>query len=207
MGRAGLVKIVAEESVSAGTRRITALTGKAALDYVKQEEAALAEVASALRVPPGQAAARVLALLDEVKALKKQSTLRKADSAPRLSPDDLLASAISVGDARVIAQAIENTSPDDLRQLIDVLRRKAGTNLAVLLASSIDGKVALAAGVTPDLVALGLHAGNWLKEVAPAVGGGGGGRPDMAQAGGKDPSKIPEALARAIEAARAKLGG
>ena len=94
-----------------------------------------------------------------------------------------------------------------MRQLIDVLRRKAeGVGLAALLASSTEGKVALAAGATPDVVALGLHAGNWLKAVAPVVGGGGGGRPDMAQAGGKDPARIPDALEKAVETAHAQLG-
>ena len=103
-----------------------------------------------------------------------------------------------MADFRVIAQNIEAAAPDELRQLIDVLRRKAGNLLAVLLTSTADGKVHLAAGLTPDLVARGLHAGAWLKEVAPIVGGGGGGRPDLAQAGGKDPSKIPDALIRAV---------
>jgi alanyl-tRNA synthetase len=141
-----------------------------------------------------------------VKTLKKQAGQRKADTGSKLSPDDLIASAVSVGDARIIAQSIDGASPDDLRQLIDVLRRKAGASLAILLASSAEGKVSLAAGLTPDLIARGLHAGNWLKEIAPIVGGGGGGRPDMAQAGGKDPAKIPAALEKAVDAAKAKLG-
>ena len=206
VGQVGLVKIIGEESVAAGTRRITALTGQAALDYVRQEEAALNEVAAALRVPPSGVAARVAALLDEIKTLKKQASQRKVETAPKLAPDDLIAEAIEIGGAKVIARSIEGASPDDLRQLIDVLRRKQATGMAVLLASSTEGKVSLAAGVTPDLVAKGLHAGNWLKEVAPIVGGGGGGRPDMAQAGGKDPAKIDEALARAVEVAKMKLG-
>ena len=164
------------------------------------------EVASALRVPPSGVAARVAALLDEIKTLKKQASQRKVETAPKLAPDDLIAEAIEIGGAKVIARSIEGASPDELRQLIDVLRRKQATGMAVLLASSTEGKVSLAAGVTPDLVAKGLHAGNWLKEVAPIVGGGGGGRPDMAQAGGKDPAKIDEALARAVEVAKMKLG-
>ena len=105
------------------------------------------------------------------------------------------------------AAAGDSASPDELRQLIDVLRRKQGTNLAVLLVSTAEGKVQLAAGLTPDVIAKGLHSGNWLKEVAPVVGGGGGGRPDMAQAGGKDPSKVGEALKQAVEVVRAKIGG
>ncbi len=91
--------------------------------------------------------------------------------------------------------------------MIDVLRRKSPAKLAVLLATAAEGKVHLAAGLTPDLIASGLHAGNWLKEVAPVVGGGGGGRPDLAQAGGKNPDAIPAALERAREFLQGKLGG
>ena len=81
-------------------------------------------------------------------------------------------------------------TPDEMRQLVDVLRRKQETGLAVLLITAADGKVQLVAGLSKDLIERGLHAGNWLKEVAPVVGGGGGGRPDLAQAGGKSPEKI-----------------
>ena len=206
VGKIGLFKILAEESVSAGTRRITALTGKAALDFVRQAEEALAEVATTLKVPTSQVADRVAALTEEVKTLKKQAIQKRAETAPRQSPDELLANATVLGDVKVVAEMIEAASPDDLRQLIDVLRRKAGTGLAVLLASSSDGKVLLAAGLTPDLVDRGLHSGQWLKDVAPVVGGGGGGRPDLAQAGGKDPSQIPAALDKAIAFIRAKSG-
>ena len=102
----------------------------------------------------------------------------------------------------MVIQALEDHSPDELRQLIDVLRRKTPNGLAVLLMTAADGKVQLAAGLSPDLVARGLHAGNWLKEVAPIVGGGGGGRPDLAQAGGKNPEKIPDALEQALNRSR-----
>ncbi len=206
VGQVGLFKVVAEESVSAGTRRITALTGKAALEHVRREEQALADVAAALKVPPGMVGERVAALLEEVKALKKEAGRRKADATPATAPDDLIASATEVGPARVVAASLGSASPDDLRQLVDVLRRKSPAGLAVLLASAVDGKVNLAAGLTPDLIALGLHAGQWLKEVAPIVGGGGGGRPDLAQAGGRQPDRIPAALDRALAFLQEKLG-
>jgi alanyl-tRNA synthetase len=157
-------------------------------------------------VPTHLAVDRVAALVEEVKSLKKQATQRKAEAAPRTSADDLIASATEVGDAKVIALALGSESADDLRQLIDVLRRKQLVGLAVLLASVIDGKVNLAAGLTPDLIARGLNAGQWLKAVAPIVGGGGGGRPDLAQAGGKRPDQVSRALEKAIEFAREKLG-
>jgi alanyl-tRNA synthetase len=207
VGQVGLFKVIGEESVSAGTRRITALTGKAALELIRQEEQALAEIAGALKVPAHLATDRVLALIEEVKTLKKEATRRKLDVAPKTSSDDLLASASSVGNAKVVAASVESASPDDLRQLIDVLRRKEPAGLAVLLASSVDGKVNLAAGLTPDLIARGLNAGLWLKAVAPIVGGGGGGRPDLAQAGGKLPDQIPAALEKALAFVLEKLGG
>jgi alanyl-tRNA synthetase len=206
VGQIGLFKIVGEESVAAGTRRITALTGQAALDLVRQEEDLLGAVASALRVPPALVGERVAALLEEVKALKKQAAQRKTDPGAKVTPDDLLDAAATVGEASVVTRAVEAATPDDLRQLIDILRRKAGAKLAVLLATVADGKVHLAAGLTPDLIALGLHAGQWLKEVAPVVGGGGGGRPDLAQAGGKNPENVPAALERALEFLKTKLG-
>ncbi len=206
VGQIGLFKIVGEESVSAGTRRITALTGRAALEYLRSQEDELQNAAAALKVPTGGLADRVVALAEELKTLKKQLTQRKAEAAPRTAPDDLLATAQAVGDLKVITAAIDGASADELRQLADVLRRKAGTNLAVLLASVADGKVVLIAGLTPDAVARGLHAGQWLKEVAPVVGGGGGGKPDLAQAGGKDPAKIPAALEQALISIQARIG-
>jgi alanyl-tRNA synthetase len=207
VGKVGLFKVIGEESVSAGTRRITALTGQAALDLIRVEEETLAELSATLKVPVPAIADRVAALVEEVKSLKKQLATRKADDTPKVAPDDLLAGATAVGDAHVIAASLVSSTADEMRQLADVLRRKAPTGLAVLLASAAEGKVTLIAALTPDLVAKGLHAGNWLKEVAPVVGGGGGGRPDLAQAGGKDAAKIPDALARALEVIQSKLGG
>jgi alanyl-tRNA synthetase len=205
VGQVGLVKIVSEESVSAGTRRISALTGKAALEYIRQQEEALGEVAAALKAPINQVSGRVAVLLDEVKTLKKTLSQRKAESAPETSADDLLAQAVTVGDVKIIAAEVGSASMDDMKQRIDVLRRKAGSQLAAVLISNIGGKVNLVAGLTPDLVERNLHAGKWINEVAAVVGGKGGGRPDMAQAGGNDPSKIADALKAAVESLRAKL--
>jgi alanyl-tRNA synthetase len=184
---------------------VTALTGRAAYDYIRQEEEVLGAVAAALKVPPQQAADRVAALLEEVKTLKKQATQRR--ETPKVSADDLIGQAQDIGGAKVVSLSIPGLQPDELRQLIDVARRKAETGLAALLITEADGKVVLAAGLTPDLVDRGLHAGNWLKQVAPVVGGGGGGKPDFAQAGGKKPDQIPQALEKALEVARETLGG
>jgi alanyl-tRNA synthetase len=205
VGQVGLFKIVGEESVAAGIRRITAMTGRAALDYVRQEEEILAELAATLRVPPGLVAERVASLLDEIKSLKKQAAQRRTEGGPRLAADDMLATASAIAGATVVVQAVGAATPDEMRQLIDALRHKQKTRLAVLLASAADGKVQLVAGLSRDLVEAGLHAGNWLKEVAPIVGGGGGGRPDLAQAGGKSPEQIPAAMEKALTTIRARL--
>jgi alanyl-tRNA synthetase len=205
VAQVGLFKIISEESVASGTRRITALVGKAALESVRQEEEVLTYLAAALRVPAGQVSERVASLLEESKALKKQASERRADIRPRISADDLLATAQTIAGITVVVQAVENVSADEMRQLIDVLRRKRETGLAVLLATAIDDRVQLVAGLSRDLIDRGLHAGNWLKHVAPVVGGGGGGRADLAQAGGKSPGQIPAALQKAIETLSAAL--
>jgi alanyl-tRNA synthetase len=205
VGQVGLFKIIGEESVAAGTRRITAITGKSALEFVRQEEDVIAELASSLRVPAVQIGQRVASLLDEIKTLKKQAGERRTEKAQAVSADDLLAGAREIAGTTVVVQSVGSATPDEMRQLIDLLRRKRETRLAVLLASSTDGKVQLVAGLSRDLVEAGLHAGNWLKEVAPIVGGGGGGRPDLASAGGKSPEQIPAAMEKAIQTVSGRL--
>jgi alanyl-tRNA synthetase len=198
----GLVKIVGEESVSAGTRRITALTGAAALAHVQKSEAALAELGGLLRVPPAEVASRAAALVKELRDLKKQLT-----AAPRsggATPEALLADAREQGGARWVVAEVPGAEPGQMRELIDQLRRKASP-IAVLLGSRGEDKVTLVAGVSRDLEARGLHAGQWVAGAAEVVGGRGGGKPDMAQAGGKHPDKLPEALEQARRAIAGKL--
>ncbi len=203
-GQVGVFKVLAEEPVSAGTRRITALTGKAALDYIRQEQQTLAIVAAALKVAPSQARSGW-------RCCSKRTGAQEAGRAAegRGGPEGGARRSAGRADGGRVGPGGRGgdgrEQPDELRQLIDVLRRKSPTGLAVLLASTVDGKVNLAAGFTPDLIATGLHAGQWLKDVAPVVGGGGGGRPDLAQAGGKNPEKIPDALERAVSFLREQM--
>jgi alanyl-tRNA synthetase len=195
-GQVGLVKIVGEESVAAGTRRITALTGPAALEHVQRAEAALAAAAAELRVSPEEVPRRVESLLDEVRQLKKQ--LAAGPRAGAVSADELLdkllAGATEVDDTRLIVAEVPGAGADVLRALIDQLRRKAAPVAVMLGSRQEEGKVMLVAGLSRDVVARGADAVKWIRQAAAVVGGGGGGRADMAQAGGKIPDKLPEAL-------------
>ncbi|MEX0978264.1 MAG: alanine--tRNA ligase, partial [Pirellulales bacterium] len=178
-GQIGLFKITAEESVAAGTRRVTALTGPAALEHVRKQEAALAEAATILRVPSGEVPARVAALAKEVRELKKQLT-----SAPRAggaTAESLLAGARQQAGVKVIVAETPGADANMMRQLIDQLRKTASP-VAVLLGSASDGKVTLVAGISNELQTRGINAGGWIKGAAEVVGGSGGGKPDMAQA-------------------------
>ena len=195
-GQIGLVRIVAEESVSAGTRRISAVTGSRALDRMRQTEQALAEAAGALKVAVAEVPQRIAAVIKELKDLKKA----KPTPVAGVGPEALLAAATEVGGTRIIVADMQGGDAGAMRQAIDLLRRKASP-IAVLLGSVEGDKVTLVAGISKELEARGLSAGTWIRAAAAAVGGKGGGRPDMAQAGGKLVDKLPEALA----AARAEI--
>jgi alanyl-tRNA synthetase len=197
-GQVGLFKILSEEGISTGTRRITAATGLGALERVRQNEHALAEIAGALKAPLAEAPARVVALAKEVRELKKQ--LSNAATSGEVSPEKLLEGATKVGEASFVVAETAGADANVMRQLIDQMRRKASP-IAVLLASTAEGKVTIVAGISRELEALGLHAGNWVGETAQLVGGKGGGKSDMAQAGGKEPEKLPAAL----ESAKASI--
>jgi alanyl-tRNA synthetase len=195
-GQIGLVRIVGEESVSAGTRRITAVTGARALDRFRQAEHTIAEAAGALKVPAGELAHRLAAVVKELRDLKKAKPAAAAGGA---TPDELLAAAVDVGGTRIVVADAKGSDAGAMRQCIDLLRRKASP-IAVLLGSVEADKVTLVAGISRELEDRGLSAGVWIKDAAAIVGGKGGGRPDLAQAGGKLVDKLPEALAAARQA-------
>ena len=260
----GRFEIISEEGVAAGTRRITALTGKKASLHAEQVVRELEQVAASLGVsaidvpeaaaqrasqvrdlkkriasgaelPQPQAepeksvsvpsdidylatraalretarllnvglfdvASRLDALNQEIEQLREQ--LEKLQTRDIVSADGLLELAEEFDGTSGIIQFVQDSNADILRRLIDQLRQKMDS-AAILLATAIeDDKVVLVAGVTPDLVERGVHAGNWVSETARVVGGGGGGRPDMAQAGGRDPAKLDDAL----QLARQQLG-
>jgi alanyl-tRNA synthetase len=173
------------------------------LDSAKAKTA-LREAARLLNVAPFDAPGRVTSMLAEVDDLKRQLTSRA--SAGELSADALLSKAENMNGTTVVVAEAPSASPNLMRQLIDQIRKKASPSAVFLATSEGDNKVVLVAGVSRDLVDRGVSAGNWVRDVAPIVGGGGGGKPDLAQAGGKQPEKLPDALAKAKEIARAMLG-
>ena len=248
-------EIISEEGISAGTRRITALTGRRAAEHAEQTNTALAEAAKLLNCNPADVASSVNQLVEQQRELKKllasggtldaakqassasssdsdelsasqakaaltdaahqlsvaplavperitaikqevdslRSKLEQRASAGPITADGLLEKAETLGDATVVIAEAPTAEANLMRQLIDQIRQKSGS-AAVMLASAGDEKVTLVAGVSKDLQEKGAHAGNWVRPVAQAMDGNGGGRPDMAQAGGKKPEKLGEAL-------------
>ncbi len=203
-GDIGLFSIVAEGGVAAGVRRVEAVTGDNALSYMQDMESALGGVAGTLKVLPGEVHARVHSILDQVRHLERELAALKGKLAAAQG-DDLSAQALDVGSGgvKVLAATIEGADAGALRSTIDKLRDKL-KSAAIVLASVDAGKVTLIAGVTADLTAK-VKAGELVNMVAQQVGGKGGGRPDMAQAGGSEPAKLPEALASVAAWVGAKL--
>ena len=190
-GDIGLFKILGESGVAAGIRRVEAITGKGALAHVQQQEARLAAAAQALKAPVGEIETRIAQLQEAVRAAERELGRMKAKAAASAG-DDLAGTAVDVKGAKVVAATIEGGDAKVLRETVDKLKDKL-KSAAIVLASVADGKVTLIAGVTADLTSK-VKAGELVNQVAQQVGGKGGGRPDMAQAGGTDPAALPQAL-------------
>jgi alanyl-tRNA synthetase len=191
IGDIGVLKIVGEQSVAAGVRRIEAVTGIGALEHYQQQAQILTQVASQLNVGEDAVLATVEKLSQTVKQLEKELEAQKRKGA--LSQlEELVGRAQMVKGVKVIAEQVENVDREGLRQLVDSLRQKLGSGV-VALGMPENGKVALIAGVTKDLTAK-VHAGKLIQALAKQVGGSGGGRPDLAEAGGKDTTGLKTAL-------------
>ncbi len=196
-------KILSESGIAAGVRRIEAITGDGVMAYYRDVENTLNEIATSLKSTPKDCPDRVSALQKEIKELKSEIESLKASQA-KDSVKDIEDSIEEVNGVKVLAARIEGGDMNVLRNLSDELRDKLGDAL-ILLISESNGKVNIVSSATKGAVEKGAHAGNLIKDVAKLVGGGGGGRPDMAQAGGKDPSGIDKALELAWTNAKKQL--
>ncbi len=195
-GDIGLLKITSEAGIAAGVRRVEAVTGDGALDWVRAGETALSRIAGLVRSTRDDAEDKVRQLLDKSKQLEKELQKLKSKLASGQG-GDLAEQAVDIGGIKVLASRVDGADPKSLREAVDRLKQRLGTAV-IVLGSVEDDKVRLVAGVTKDATDR-IKAGALIGEIAQLVGGRGGGRPDMAQAGGSDPSGMEAALARVSE--------
>lgn len=198
IGQIGLFKIISESGVAAGVRRIEALTGKAAYEYTKKQEAVITGAAESLKTDVFDLNAKIVGLLQENKEFKHRlndvrETVAKANS------QKLLSDAKQYGDLNVVSGKVDAADMDELRSIADTICSQLKNGVVILAAAVAADKVNLVVKVSTDAVKKGVHAGKIIKVAAQVTGGNGGGRPNMAQAGGKMPGKIPEAFEKAIE--------
>ena len=196
-GEIGLFKIIAETGVAAGVRRIEALTGFNAINYVEDKQKLLKDACATLKCSEKEITNRISQQFHELKNKDKEISELKS-KLNRGAEDEILNSKQEINGVNVVSYGLEGIDGNSLRDLGDKVRNKIGSGVVVLL-SNCDGKVNLVAMATKDALEKGIHCGNIIREIAKVVNGGGGGRPDMAQAGGKDPSKIKEATSKVYE--------
>ena len=199
-GEIGVFKLQTEGGVAAGVRRVEAVTGEGALDLMRIYEQRLKEIGALLRTGPDDAVERVKRLLQQQRDLEREIDALRGQHGKNQLPE-LLAKKQQVDGATVVVSKVDKLDANQLRELADQVRDKLGSGV-VFLVSAGDTNVSMVASVTKDLTSR-FHAGNIVKQVAPIVGGGGGGRPDFAQAGGKDPSKVDQALDKVRELVKA----
>ncbi|MEW9500523.1 alanine--tRNA ligase [Jeotgalibacillus marinus] len=188
----GLFRIVSEAGIGAGTRRIEAVTGEAAYRYMNEQVNLLRQSAQSLKTNPREIVARIQALQAEVKDVQRENESLHAKMS-NIEASSIIDRVQIIDGVSVLAEKVQVADMNGLRTMADDIKNKLGSGVLVLIAVQGD-KVQIIAGVTKDLIDRGFHAGKLVKEVAIRCGGGGGGRPDMAQAGGKDPQKVEEAL-------------
>ena len=199
----GQFKILAENGVSAGVRRIEAITGDNVRKYYADLEAKAEEAAALLKTTPAELAEHIKKLQEELREVKRENESLKSKAASG-QMGNIMDKVTEVKGVKLLAASVENVDMNGLRDLGDQLKEKLGSGI-LLLASAKDGKVNLVSMATDDVIAKGAHAGNLIKGVAALVGGGGGGRPNMAQAGGKNPDGIPAAVAEAAKVLEGQL--
>ena len=196
-------KIVSEQGIAAGVRRIEALTGVGAMNYYKDIEATLIRAAAAAKSEPSKLADKIQALMEEIKSLQSENQSLK-DKMAKAAAADVMNDVVEANGVKILPVKLSSVDANAMRTLGDDMKQKLGKSV-IIIASDNDGKVSLLVMASDDAVAAGIHAGNIIKQIAPMVGGGGGGRPNMAQAGGKDASGIDAALAAGVETAKNQL--
>ncbi|MRG29762.1 alanine--tRNA ligase [Laceyella tengchongensis] len=202
-GEIGLFKILSESGIGSGTRRIEAVTGRRAYAYLEEQMALLGRAAALLKTKPADVAERIEQLQERNKELARENESLQA-KLNQAAAGELINRVHEVKGVPVLWAQVDANSMDQLRSMVDDLRQKMGQGV-IVLGSNADGKVQIVASVSQDYVKAGLHAGKLVKEVATLCGGGGGGRPDMAQAGGKQPERLPDALNRVDEFVEAQI--
>ncbi len=200
----GLFKIVSESGVAAGIRRIEAIAGPAVLEYLNQRDAVVKDLSDRFKVKAEEIPDRITALQNELKATQKQLDSAKSQLA-LAKADSLLAQAESVGEFKILVAELAGVDPESLKTAAEQLQQKLQEGAVVLGSAPEPGKVSLVAAFSPGVVKKGLQAGKFVGAIAKICGGGGGGRPNLAQAGGRDESKLPEALAEARNQLKASL--
>jgi len=195
-GVIGVLKILGESSVSSGVRRVEAVCGQPGVEAIQSQERQLNTAARMLSTPPDHLVERVQTLLDENKRLAREVAKWKQAAATG-GAVDYMSKVQDVNGVKVLAVEVEGQDADGLRLVLDKLRDQLGSGV-IVLGSAVDGKASLCVGVSKDLTGK-IKAGDIVKQIAPIIGGGGGGRPDMAQAGGKEVDKLTEALEKVAE--------
>ena len=202
-GKIAAFKIVSETGIAAGVRRIEALTSQAVFKYYDQLEELLSQSAKTVKSVPSELPEKLTHLMAELKALQSENESLKSKAA-KDALGDVMDQVTEVNGVKHLAVSVENVDMQELRNLGDQLKEKIGEGV-IVLASAKDGKVSLIAMATDAAMKQGAHAGNLIKAIAGKVGGGGGGRPNMAQAGGKNPNGIAEAIAESKEVLKQQL--
>jgi alanyl-tRNA synthetase len=203
-GELGFVTVTSESAIAAGVRRLEAVSGLPFLDRYREEQSLLARLTEVLSCSRLELEKKTVAILEQQKALEKKLRAAQQAKATNLA-DELLRGQKKVGDVPVIVKALDDGGPEQLRLLADGL--KGSFRGVAVLGATKGGKVSLLVYAAPEVVSQGMHAGKLIKELARSVGGGGGGRPDLAQAGGREPDQLPAALARVDALVEAQLGG
>ncbi len=201
-GDIGFFKIVSESGVAAGIRRVEAVTGEGALEYIQQQETRMQEASAALKAQPQELTAKINQIIENVRTLEKELGRLKSKLASSQG-DELINQAVEIKGVKVLSAMLEGADAKALRETVDKLKEKF-KSCAVVLGSTEDGKVTLIAGVTQDLISK-IKAGDLVNHVAQQVGGKGGGRADLAQAGGSEPAKLPQALASVAQWVERKI--